>query len=343
MAAAEARAEAMDKILRTPYPRQQLALRQPLRGADDYVAALRHVYFQNPFFKLTDDEAEALVSQVQPEALSGLIEARHQAMRAQALKYVVFCMPKSGSSFLKSALQHALQLPFFSLTSFGNGQLSSHFGMNPREQEIDELALIKAALSAPHGFVAQHHTRYTLYLALQIGAYRLKPVVTVRNILDALVSFDDMMIATRATEGQNAWVGDAPFALPLGYHALAPETRYRLLGPSLGVWLVQFHLSWVRGLRQAVVEPLLIRYEEDILDPPRLIARLTEALALNELQAFRLREFVARPDPARSRFNVGRAGRGREAVPDDVRDFLLNYARNFEGELPDEEIAYLLG
>jgi len=263
-------------------------------------------------------------------------------MHTPSQKYVVFCMPKSGSSFLKSAIQQALQAPFVSLTSFGSGRMSSYFGMNGREQEICELALIKATLSSPQGFVAQHHTRYTPYLALQMGAYRLRPIVTVRNILDALVSFDDMMLDARTDRGPEAWVSDAPFALPRSYIQMPVEARLRLLAASLGVWLVQFHLSWIRGVRQNIVEPLVIRYERDILDPPRLVERLTEALELNELQAMRLKQFVDSPDREASRFNVGRAGRGRELVPPDARDLLVAYARNFPDEIPEDDIADLL-
>src|SRR5262249_35279753 len=163
-----------------------------------------------------------------------LIAARHQAMRPQARRYVVCSMPKSGSSFLKAALEVALPLPAVSLTSFGNTELSSLFGMNAREQELDELALVKAALLNPHGFVAQHHTRYTPYLSLQMRAYGLTPIVTTRNIPDALVSFDDMMLAWRAEAGPEGWLGDTPFALPRGYADLAPEARIALLARSLG-------------------------------------------------------------------------------------------------------------
>jgi hypothetical protein len=39
---------------------------------------------------------------------------------------------------------------------------------------------------------------------------------------------------------------------------------------------------------------------------------------------------------------VGRAGRGRERVPDDVRTFLADYAGLFADEIPEEEMRYLL-
>jgi len=343
----EAWADALGRLLRTPFPNEQHKLREPLRAAGGYATALRVLFVQNPFFRLTDAEADTLCAELAAEPdgapMAGLIAARHRAMRAGAPRYVVFCMPKSGSSFVQSALTHALQLPFVSLTSFGTPEVSSMFGMNGREQELDELAVLKCALTAPQGFVAQHHTRYTPYLALQMGAYGLTPVVTVRNILDALVSYDDMMMEWREGAGREPWISDGPFVLPRNYPELAAEDRYRVIGATLGTWLLQFHVSWVRSARLDLMKPpLVIRYEEDVLDPESLTRRLGEAFELDGAQRERLRAFAEDPDRGLSRFNVGRAGRGRERIPDDVRRSLLAYARTFEAELPPDDIAYLL-
>jgi len=336
--------EALSRLLRMALPDEHDQLRKALRGAESYIDALGSVYFQNPFFRLTDKEAAALRTGIGNETpLAGLVSARHEATRASSSRYVICCMPKSGSSFLKVALQAALELPTVSLTSFGNTEISSLFGMNPREQELDELALVKATLVAPQGFIAQHHTRYTQYLALQIRAYSLTPIVTLRNIPDALVSFDDMMLAWRTESGPEGWKGDTPFALPRHYPELSPDVRIRLIARSLGVWLIQFHLSWLRGRRQGLVSPLVIRYEEDILNPPRLIARLSKSLGLDAGQTQRLRAFAERPDPERSRLNVGKAGRGRERVPEEVVAFLRDYASTFADEIPQADMASLLG
>jgi hypothetical protein len=336
--------EALAQLLRTALPDKHDPLREALRQSKGYVNTLGSAYFQNPFYPLTEDEAQALRAGIGTDApLAGLVAARHQAMRPAPRRYVICCMPKSGSSFLRTALQRALDLPAPLLTGFGNTEVSSMFGLNPREQEFDELALVKAALLAPQGFVAQHHTRYTQYLGLQMVAYGLTPIVTLRNIPDALVSFDDMMLAWRTGAGPNAWTEDSPFALPRGYIGLPPDARIRLIARSLGVWLIQFHLSWLRGARQGFVSPLVIRYEEDILDPARLVVRLSEALKLDDAQTERLRAFAERPDRERSRLNVGKAGRGRERMPDDVMELLRDYAACFADEIPAGDVAQLLG
>ena len=343
MAEGEVRSDTLRKALRVAFPREQDELREALRQEGDYLSSIAHLFFHNPFFRLTDDEAQALGENIDPRSLSGLISSRHAAMHGSARRYSIFCMPKSGSSFLVTAVSKALDLPIVSLTTFGASDLSSHFGMNGREQEIDELALVKSVLIAPLGFVARHHTRFTLYLGLQLRMYRVKPILTRRNILDVLVSFDDMMMDGRQPHDPRAWTFDSPIALPVGYAALESDARYRILGASLGIWLIQFHLSWLRCVRQGLISPLVLSYEEDVLDPERLIPRLTAAFGLDEAQQGRLRKFAERPDRDSSRLNVGKAGRGRERIPDDVRQSLLGYAAAFADEIPQADIDYLLG
>jgi len=334
--------EALRRLEDSYLPDEQLRLREGLERSPAYYEAIRAAYLHNPFLRLTEDEA-AVLAKMEPEALGHLIAARDAATRSTAPKFVVFCMPKSGSSFVQSALQHALQLPFVSLTSFGSLKQSSNFGMNGREQELDAMALARAVLTSPRGFVAQHHTRYTPYLALQLRLYRMTPIITLRHVFDALVSFDEMMIAWRQGHVRDPWIGDAQFALPINYSELAPADRYRILAPSFGVWLINFYLSWKRGFGQRLVTPLVLRYEEHVLAPERLVERLAAFIAMTDEQKARLREFARNPDQTKARFNVGRSGRGQELVPVATRRFLADYAEAFRGELNDEDLAYLVG
>lgn len=49
------------------------------------------------------------------------------------------------------------------------------------------------------GYVAQHHIRCTPYLARQMTLYNIRPIVTVRNFFDTLISLDDMFQSWRAS------------------------------------------------------------------------------------------------------------------------------------------------
>jgi hypothetical protein len=340
MQAPKDKAEALARLERSFIPAEQRQLREFLRHEDGYYADIARTYLKNPFLQLSADEAEVLRA-MKPEALGALVAARDAATRSRSPRYAVFCMPKSGSSFIQTSLQRALNLPFLSLTSFGLLSLSSHFGMNSREQELDELALIRAVLTAPGGFVAQHHTRYSTYLGLQMKLYGIQPIVTVRNILDCIVSFDEMMLAWRKGKGEQAWTADAQFALPSDYPELEPEARYTILAHAFGTWLINFYLSWKRAESQGA-EPLIIRYEDYVLDKDRLIELLAGHLKMAPEQKERLAAYVREPDQRSARLNVGRRGRGAEKVGEPIRRFLGDYARLFRADLTEEEIAYLV-
>jgi hypothetical protein len=300
-------------------------------------------YMNNPFMRLPSEDVNEIRKIAKPNILADLVALRNAATHSKAAKYVVFCMPKSGSSFIQSALQHSLQLPFVSLTSFTNPGASSYFGMNGREQELDELAMIKAVLQNPGGFIAQHHTRCTPYLVGQMRLYGVRPIVTVRNIFDCIVSFDDMMLQWRGNSSRDHWVMDPQFALPLDYERRRPEERYTLLAHAFGTWLINFYVSWRRCIRRGLVDPLVIRYEEDVLDSERLVGLLSRKFDLDAVQKARLAAYADQPDPDRARLNVGRKGRGEELLPDHVRVFLADYVAMFSDELGPDEIRYLVG
>ena len=314
--------------------------REILGSEADYLHRLALAYMRNPFLKLTEAESASLPPKLKPFGIGNLVAARDAATRSAAPRYVVFSMPKSGSSFLATALQHALDLPPVSLTSVGGSGTSSIFGMNSREQELDEMAVTKSVLLCNTGFVAQHHTRYSQYLALQLNLYGISPLVAVRNALDCIVSFDDM-IKVRPVRPDN-WVFDAQFALPVGYPALSDEARYTLLTHSLGVWLINFYLSWKRCLRQGLVSPLLVKYEDHVLHTEALVDHISAHNPMTDEQVGRLRAYADNPDRKRSRFNVGARGRGDQKLPEHLKQFLGDYASMFEGELSEDDIRYLV-
>jgi hypothetical protein len=332
--------EAKRALFQSVDPEVHRRAREILGRDNDFLLRVSAAYLQNPFLRLTEEESAQAPATMQPPAVGQLVAARDAATRSTAPRHVVCCMPKSGSSFLASALQHAVELPRVSLTSFGSGGASSAFGMNSREQELDEMAVTKSVLTCSQGFVAQHHTRYSQYLALQMKLYGLSPLVTMRNALDCIVSFDDMVIA-RGPDAQH-WVSDAQFAFPAGYSRLSEDIRYTILTHSFGVWLINFYLSWKRGQQQAIVSPLMIKYEDHVLNPEALVEHLNSRIPMTGEQIDRLRTYAKQPDPTRSRLNVGTRGRGEQKLPEHLKQFLLDYAGLFASELTPEDIRYLI-
>ena len=340
MSASDDRREALQRLLSSVSPKEQAALRKGLHG-DGYYGQIQRVYLSNPFFKLVDDEVAHFAGRNEDGPLDGLVLARDAASKSTAPKIAVFCMPKSGSSFVKSALQTALDLPFVSVTGVASPRDASRLGMNSREQELDELAVVKSILAAPDGFVAQTHTRCSPYLARQLGFYGISPILTVRNILDCIVSFDEMMLSWRRLAPDDAWVHDAQFPLPANYAELDEQARFDLLGRSFGTWLIGFYLSWRRCIQAKLIDPIVLRSEVDVLDPAEFVRKMASMTRMTEAQLERLEAYATNPDRARSRLSVGVQGRGAK-IDTGVVDALLDYARRFADELSDDEIGYLI-
>lgn len=331
---------AIHQLLLSASPTEQLALREKIRD-ENYYTHIWNIYLNNPFMKLTDEEANHFRQVGSMDLLTQLILARDRASKSITRKISVFCMPKSGSSFVQSIIQKSLALPLISMTGFADGGQNSHFGMNSREQELDELAIIKSTLRSKGGFISQNHTRCSPYLITQMQFYGIFPIVTVRNVLDCIVSFDDMMISWRGTNDQLKWLSDTQFHLPIEYPELRDQERYRILSYSLGVWLIGFYISWNRFMRIGAVDPLLLRYEEEILNPSQLVQKITSRVPMTDQQAARLEGYAKQPDARKARLNVGVRGRGQIIHADTVQ-VLTDYARSFRSELSDEEIRYLI-
>jgi hypothetical protein len=303
----------------------------------DLVEVLRH----NPFFELDPVDIGNIDSALDdPHPEWELLRNRQAAARSDGWRIGIFAMPKSGSSFASAAISSALGLRSFGLTSGAadTGSTASFFGINGREQELDELAIILQTLRGQGSWIAQHHTCFTPYFGLQLRFFGIRPVMMVRNIFDAIVSMDDMIVAWRKT---GDWWGD-PYSLPLDYHERERDLRLAILCQEFGIWLINFHLSWMRGLRLGLVDPLVLSYEEDILVPDRFVARVGEHFSMDDAQRDRLRGYVAAPDRNATRFNKGVAGRGND-IPEADRHRLIDHARLFADELGNVGMTRLFG
>jgi hypothetical protein len=73
-----------------------------------------------------------------------IAEMRYAAQNTPGLRICVFCMPKSGSSFVQTTLLNTFQTTFQTLMVARGSSFGTEIGINPREQELDELAIIQS-------------------------------------------------------------------------------------------------------------------------------------------------------------------------------------------------------
>ncbi len=307
---------------------------------DETLTAAAAINFANPFYLpgVSADEVRHL--EVGSWELARFIfRSRLTAHHADQPNVLVACAPKSASTFIQSALCHVSGLPNVTLNSSADRPAAaSILGIDLREQEMDELALIRHGLNG-RGYVAQHHVRATPYLCAQIDRFRIRPVVTYRNVFDSLISLDDMLLAARREAGnQDLYFSDG---LPSSYGSLPQEERLLLLAGRMAAWYLQFYLSWRKAERAGLVAPLWISYDADFLgDKAVLAARLSNFLGPDRFPHAALYHALADRERGRNfRLNQGIAGRGA-AVPQSVRDLVLRLYEHYAG---DDDFALLLG
>jgi len=255
-------------------------------------------------------------------------------------RLLISAFPKSGSSYLSNQLSVGLRLPFQHLTT--SAHFPSQLGMNGREQELCDFALCRKMLKGP-GFVAQHHMKGTLYLVNLLKQYGVKVILTVRNIFDALISMDDMFMkeSWHLPSFQPAW------KLPINYQTLNIDERMTILGDTIGIWYLDFYLSWLR-LKRDGSDHLVIRYEKHLSknsgNKQLLFDTLATYLNLNDAESNGLHNALLTEDFSRNsaRFNQGITGRGKD-IPTSVREHIIRHATFFQDELTATDWHTLFG
>jgi hypothetical protein len=294
----------------------------------------------NPFFLADIPEETAQKLSLNLNQFSELVmRAKLTAKRSSQLNILLACAPKSASTFIETALRKALGLPAASLfTATAGGYSASMLGANLREQEMDELALIRNGLNQT-GYVGQHHTRCTPYLAQLLNTYNVRPIVTHRNLFDTFVSLDDMIMAYRTGGAADAGLYFSD-GLPANYGRLDAEDRLTILAQRNTAWFIQFFVSWKACERAGLVRPLWISYEEDFLgDKAALAAKVSRHLGPVADPQKLADAFEDKRGAEARRFNKGVAGRGRD-MPEAVRAIILKTASYYRD---DEDISPLVG
>jgi tetratricopeptide (TPR) repeat protein len=204
----------------------------------------------------------------------------------------IACMPKSGSTFLKNAL----------LLSAGVPERMLAFAYMQNEQELHLPHLIDAAREV---CVTQQHCRATDANVQLMQAFRIRPVVLVRNLFDIVASLYDFydMGALPNTFFENCWAG------------LDRQRRLDLIIDHVMPWYIQFYVSWFEAIEQRRLEGMWLTYEQLVADKPAAVSRIHRFAGLDvaEREAARAVAFLDQHKEM-NRWNKGVSGRGEETL-----------------------------
>lgn len=276
-----------------------------------------------------------------------IAEIRHASKETSGTRLCIFCMPKSGSSFVQKALVHTLGIPFVTLNRAGGSFFGSELGINPREQELDELAIIQSNILF-NSYISQHHTRAHRYLDILLASYKIIPIVVIRNIADCMISLDDMMmdalyLEKTSEQDKHIWFNTGG-KLSLNYTKLNRTDRHSLLIDTWAKWYVEFFVSWTRLARFGVNRPCFISYDDDILGGSEgFKSNMADLLDLNSTHKQKLAEYCLSPDKTKSRINKGIKGRGVEYISKENLERIYRMGTYYKEEISNRDFQILFG
>jgi hypothetical protein len=227
----------------------------------------------------------------------------------------VACVPKSASTFLKNVL--------VALTGYRD--LFDVFAAGQNEHDLYLPSLIEFA---DVDSVTQQHCRASEANIQLMQAFRIRPVVLVRNIFDAMVSQLDFH---RNGAYLNSYFrGD--------FLTLDETTQIDLLIDNLVPWYLQFVASWQLAEKEGRLEVLWLSYEDLTSNKTGSIENVLSFYGVGASEK-NIEAVIAstEAEARRNRFNKGVAGRGAKALTDDQKSRIISLTRYY----PDTDFSLI--
>jgi len=270
------------------------------RGAEDGLAALDdpdHFVAVCSFGPLPDGISGGFIDPVRdapfapPAAPSPEPSAQAAPARADRVRILLSCAPKSGSTYATSVLARYFDAKIASKTLLDmQWEAEQNLTRGFLEQFVDD------------AYVLQLHMKpYELFLAL-MREYGVKLLLQWRNLGDTIVSLDEHL-AEFGVDQPVCYIHDGP-----GFLAMPAEARYAYLIANAVGWYLWYYLAWRKE-----GEPFGV-YERMVADPKAFFANAIERLG-HPVDAKRLKSVLAKPEGF-VRINVGRVGRSAELFSD---------------------------
>ncbi len=213
-------------------------------------------------------------------------------------RVLIACMPKSGSTFMTQLLRHYFDFPVrYLVTDYGKS-----------EQELS-WAKLAPAMDSDTLFVHQHVRASENTLKI-IRLFNIRTIVMTRNLLDAVVSFRDHIVRESV---------DNPMAY-VDQHFLKWDDRrqYEFVIDMILPWYFNFLGTWIAARERSDLSLLWLNYADWINEPAETLRKIDAFCGLNHPKA-EADQAVARALQDPIRLNIGKSGRGRELLDDDLQ------------------------
>ena len=217
----------------------------------------------------------------------------------------ITCFPKSGSTFLVSALAET------------TGYIRQFLGYDHLNEQ--DLYLPNLIDTYNMNIVCHQHTRATAPNLELITQFDIRPVVLVRNVFDCLVSLRDHLgRESRSTPMFNA-TGE--------FLAKSRVDQFDELIDLALPWYINFVTSWNMVEAEGAV-PLWVTYEDMMADKAGSVRRVLDFYGLHQFDD-RVSAAISRVEKsADTRFNKGVSGRGDDQISTDQRQRIIDRFRH---------------
>ncbi|MBK8464405.1 MAG: sulfotransferase domain-containing protein [Chloracidobacterium sp.] len=220
----------------------------------------------------------------------------------------ITCAPKSGSTFLKNVL--------IGITGFRD--LFTVYAALQNEHEIDMPQLAKFGNI---NTVTQQHARASEANIQLMQAFRITPVVLVRNIFDTVVSLLDFY--RRGFTFSTFFDRDE-------FLAFGEEQQIDLLIEYVIPWYFQFVASWLRAERDNRLEVHWLTYEGMIMDKIGTVANILTNHGISAPKSEIEKQIaVVEGNRDRNRINKGVSGRGDSVLSLSQKKRIVRLGRHF--------------
>jgi hypothetical protein len=219
------------------------------------------------------------------------------------------CMPKTGSTFLKSVL--------LEVTGFTEGVLTYAF-----ERTEQELYLPRLIDASRRNTVTQQHVRATAANVDLMRRFRIRPVILVRNLFDVVVSIRDHLMS-EGTERFPSLYATEHLA------SLDEQEQYAFLIHYAIPWYFNFFVSWYDAKKEGRIDALTLTYEELSEHWVPGVSRILEhfGISRDDEEIRRALNTVGARREDQVRFNKGVVGRGLESLNEANQDKIRRMTR----------------
>ena len=210
---------------------------------------------------------------------------------------LVCAAPKTGSSHIKLSLQKLL---------------------NYRSAyAVSDNALYNSAAQIVFHFdeqILHHHIEATPCNVAILNRYsdNVKVVLTLRNVLDCLVSLKDYLEWPRVIAPDPGAGAD--------WDGLSDEQKYRWVAYNSTPWYFKFWVMW----QSCDVPRIEVWYEDFFEDQVAGVRRILDWVGIEE--EYSDEQILSVTNRKEGKFNVGRSGRGREILSQELIDVVYAHA-----------------